>query len=331
MQEKIKKLNLEINKAKNIVLFTHIRMDPDTFGSAAALYYILEKMWKNVILLNDEEAQNDFSFLWANEIVLSNYELSQFKPDLAISLDAASTEQLAQSYEQNKEIIKNIPFFVIDHHITNPWFWKVNIIDINSSSTCELLFNILKEIDLKKYIDEKIATLLMAWILTDTNVFYNTNVTHQTHKVSAELLKLWANSRLAIFNFFKKRSLLKTKVLAKALSKIEIKKLDAINGHLYNKNIIYTILEKSDFEELWATDKETNWIIEHLINIEDCEIAFIIYPLADWKNKVSFRSHSFNVSEIAQILWWGWHKQAAWASSEKKINLFLEEILEKIY
>jgi len=31
MQEKIKKLELEIKKAKNIALFSHIRMDPDTF------------------------------------------------------------------------------------------------------------------------------------------------------------------------------------------------------------------------------------------------------------------------------------------------------------
>jgi len=326
MQEKIEQLKNEINKAKNIVLFTHIRMDPDTFWSATALYYILEKIWKKVILLNDEKAPDDFSFLWANEIISTNYDLTKFNPDLAISLDASSLDQLAESYEKNKKIINNIPFFVIDHHITNNWFWKVNIIDINSSSTCELLFNILKEINLIKYIDKKISTLLMAWILTDTNVFYNTNVTPQTHKITAELLELWADSRLWIFNFFKKRSLLKTKVLAKALSKIEV-----IEKKLENwKNIIYTTLNKKDLIELWATDKDTNWVIESLINIEKCEIAFIIYPLSDWKNKVSFRSHSFDISKIAQSLWWWWHKQAAWASSKKEINLFIKEILEKI-
>jgi len=326
MQEKIKKLELEIKKAKNIALFSHIRMDPDTFWSSSALYYILEKMWKKVVLLNDEKAPDDFSFLWANNLITTNCNLAEFKPDLIISLDAASLWQLAESYENNKAVIDKLPFFVIDHHITNPWFWKNNIIDVNSSSTCELLFNILKEINLKKYIDKKIATLLMAGILTDTNVFYNTNVTSNTHKVASELLKLWADSRLCIFNFFKKRSILKTKVLAKWLSKLEI-----IENKLENwKNIIYTTLEKQDFDELWATDKEANWIIEHLINIENCEIAFVIYTLDNWSNKVSFRSHSYNVSELAQKLWWGWHKQAAWASSDKKIKEFLKEILNNI-
>ena len=301
-------------------------MDPDTFGSAAAFYYILKKMWKNIILLNDEEAPDDFAFLWANDIVSISPDLTDFKPDLIISLDAASLWQLANSYEKNKNIIGKLPFFVIDHHITNPGFWKINIIDINSSSTCELLFTILKEINLIKYVDKKIATLLIAGILTDTNVFYNTNVTAKTHKISAELLELWADSRLWIFNFFKKRSLLKTKVLALGLSKIEV-----IENKLESwKNIIYTTLNKNDFEKLWATNKEANWIIEHLINIENCEIAFVIYALDNWMNKVSFRSHTYNVSELAQKLNWWWHKQAAWASSEKDINLFLEEIVENI-
>ena len=337
MKEKIKQLDLEIKKAKNIALFTHIRMDPDTFGSATAFYYILEKLWKNVILLNDEKVPDDFAFLWANDVINTNWNLEKFKADLAISLDAADTKQLGNSYLNNKSILEKIPFFVIDHHITNPWFWKINIIDTNSSSTCELLFNILKEINLVKFIDKKISTLLIAGILTDTNIFYNTNVTPITHKVASELLKLWADSRTCIFNFFKKKSLLKTKVLARWLSKIEVispllvsPKGREVATELKNKNIIYTTLNKSDLEELWATDKETNWIIEHLINIENCEIAFIIYPIKWNINKVSFRSHSYDVSQLAQKFWWWWHKQASGFSSEKDINTIIKEILNNI-
>lgn len=326
MQENIKKLADEIKNANKIALFSHIRMDPDTFWSSTAFYYILEKMWKKVVLLNDEKAPEEFWFLWANDLISTNYDLSEFNPDLIISLDAASIGQLAESYQVNKEIINKLPFFVIDHHITNPGFWKINIIDTNSSSTCELLFNILKENNFIKYIDKKSANLLMAWILTDTNVFYNTNVTPQTHKVTAKLLELWADSRTNIFNFFKKRNLLKLQVLAKAITNIKIVKNKLENW----KNISYTKLSKEDLEELWATDKETNWIIEYLINLENTEIAFIIYPIKDWKNKVSFRSQNYNVSELAQKFdWWG-HKQASGFSSGKSIEKIIEEILENI-
>ena len=326
MQNKIQELKENIEKAKKIALLTHIRMDPDTFWSAAAFYYILEKMWKKVILLNDEKAPDDFSFLWANKIVSTNIDLKEFKPDLVISLDAASISQLAESYQKNKEIINSLPFFVIDHHISNPWFWKINIINPKASSTCEFLFSILKEINLIKYIDKKIATLLIAGILTDTNVFYNTNVSSKTHKISAELLELWADSRKCIFNFFKKNNLLKLKLLAKAIENIRIVKNKLNNW----KNITITSLTKKDFEELKAKESDREWIVEYLINLENTEIAIFIYPIKNWQNKVSLRSQEYNVSELAQKFdWWG-HKQASGFSSEKSIENIIEDILENI-
>ena len=326
MLQKIKQLWELINKSEKIALFSHIRMDPDTFWSAWALHYILEKMWKKVVLLNDEEAPQEFKFMWANKIISHNYNLSEFKPDLIISLDAASTWQLAESYIKNKKIIDITPFVVIDHHITNKWFGTLNIIDSHSSSTCELLFEILENNNLTEYIDSKIATLLITGMLTDTNVFYNTNVTSKTHKVAWKLLDLWADSRTSIFEFFKKKSIKKTKLLGLALSKLEI-----IENKLENwRNIVYTTLKQSDFDKISASDRDTNWIIEHLINIENTEIAFVIYPLKNWENKASFRSHSYNVSEVAQKLWWGWHKQAAWCSSNEDIEIFLEKIKTEI-
>lgn len=323
MLQKIKELWNLIGKSKKIALFSHIRMDPDTFWSSSALYYILEKLWKKVVLLNDEEAPDEFSFMWANNIISHNYNLKEFNPDLIISLDAASIWQLAESYIKNKETIEKTPFIVIDHHISNEWFWDINIIDVNSSSTCELLFEILEINNLVQYIDSKIATLLITGILTDTNVFYNTNVTSKTHNIAWKLLDMWANSRKSIFEFFKKKSFKKAKLLWLWLSKIET---ILLNKNWHNKNIVYTIITKEDFKKTNTTDRDTNWIIEHLINIEETEIAFIIYPLDNWKIKASFRSHTYNVSKLAQKLWGWWHKQAAWCSSDDNIEIFLEKI-----
>lgn len=325
MKEKIKELWSLIKKSQNIALYSHIRMDPDTFWSSAALFYILEKIWKNVVLLNDEQAPEEFEFLEANDIIKTNYNLKNFDPDLIISLDAASIEQLADSYSNNLEIIKEKDFVVIDHHITNSWFWTLNIIDTKYSSTCELLFEILENINLDKYIDKKIATLLITWIITDTNIFYNTNTTSKTHKIAWKLLDLWANSRESIFEFFKKKSLGKTKLTAIALSNIKI-----IENKLKNwKNIVYTSLEQKDFIETNTTNRETNWIIEDLVNIENTDISFIIYPINN-RNKVSFRTREYDISKIATEMWWWWHKQAAWFLSDKNIDDTIKEILEKI-
>jgi len=319
MQEKITQLKELIKKSNNILLINHIRMDPDAFWSLTAFYYILEKIWKDVKAINNEQRPDSFSFLDENQIFETS--IKNFYPDLIISFDVASTGQLWKVYEKNKILFQNTTFIVIDHHITNDWFWTLNIINPKYSSTCELLYDLINEINLAKYIDNKIANLLMAWILTDTNVFYNTNVSPNTFKVAWELLNLWANSRNSIFEFFKKKSIIKTKLLGKAL--LNIKELSKT---IYNKKIRYTILIEDDLKEIWASDRDTNWIIEHIINIENTEIAFIIYPLDKWWYKISFRSHKYDVSKIAELLWWWWHKQAAWSNLQKNITDTLIEI-----
>ena len=321
MQEKITKLKKLIENSNRILLINHIRMDPDAFGSLTAFYYILKKLNKNVKAINDENKPESFVFLDKNQIFEPNLDLKEFNPDLIISFDAASIGQLWKIYTNNENIFNNSDLIVIDHHATNKWFGNLNIIYSNYSSTCELLYDIIVKINYEKHIDNKIANLLMAGILTDTNVFYNTNVTSNTHKVAWELLRLWANSRKSIFEFFKKKSLIKTKLLWKALFNIkELKK------EVYNKKIRYTILTKKDLEEIWANDRDTNWIIEHIINIESTEIAFIIYPLDNWWYKVSFRSHKYNVSKLAEFLGWWWHKQAAWSNLKNDINQTLNKI-----
>ena len=169
MRDKIKLFKELIDKSNKIALYSHIRMDPDTFWSSTALYYILEKIWKDVILLNDDQEPEEFKFLWANNIIKSDYDLNDFDPDLIISLDAASPEQLGNSYKNNIDIIKKKDFLVIDHHITNTWFWTLNIINTKSSSNCELLFDILEQIDFIKYIDKNKVLFSLYFFLLEKN------------------------------------------------------------------------------------------------------------------------------------------------------------------
>lgn len=68
-KDNVKKLWKLIKKAKKILLVSHIRMDPDTFWSMWALYYILKSMWKDVKAANDDMVPESFWFMWANNIV----------------------------------------------------------------------------------------------------------------------------------------------------------------------------------------------------------------------------------------------------------------------
>lgn len=321
MKKYINKLWELIKKSNKILLINHVRMDPDAFGSLSAMYFILKKQNKTIEAINDENMPESFSFMNNFNIFNPNLDLKSFNPDLIISFDAASTSQLWNTYIKNENIFKNTTFVVIDHHITNPWFWDLNIINIKSSSTCELIYDISIQLNFEKYIDKGIATFLTAWMLTDTNMYYNVNTTPHTLYVASQLLKHWADFRSPIFEFFKKKTFNKTLLWWEALKIINKSK---------NWKIVWTIINKDMLKKTDTTDRDINWIIDTLINIDISEIAFIIYPLPDWLNKVSFRSNSFNVSDICESFWWWWHKQAAGFSSDKNPNKLTELILERI-
>ncbi len=325
MKEKIKNLWLAITKSKKILLINHIRMDMDAFWSLSAMYDILKQIWKNVACVNDELPLNSYEFIWYNEIIDINLNIKEFNPELIISFDAASIEQLWMTYSKNKNIFNNTDFFVIDHHITNPWFWKINIIDTNYSSTCELLFDILTELKLDKYITPKIATAILAWIYTDTNIFFNSNTTKNTHIVAWELIKIWADFRKPYYEFYKKKTFSWAKlwweILANHMISIEKWK------------IVYALVSNEIFKKTNSNERQLTWLIsEFFSNIEGVEICFISHELENGTIKTSFRStENYNVSKISEKFWWWWHKQAAWFSTNKSLKEIEKDILKEIY
>jgi len=211
---------------------------------------------------------------------------------------------------------------MIDHHISNEGYWNLNIIDKNASSTCELLYEIINKLKYQKYITPKIATLLLAWIYTDTNIFYNLNTTSKTFKIAAELIEYWANSREIMFTFFKKRTYNKSKLWWEALKGLKETK---------DWKIVWLTIKKEIFERTNTSDRETSWLInEFLANIEWMKVCFILYELEVWWVKASFRSNNFNVSKFCSKFWWWWHKLAAWFTLNENIEKIEKKIIKEL-
>jgi phosphoesterase RecJ-like protein len=322
MKENIIKLWELINNSKKILLINHIRMDGDAFWSLIAFYKVLEKLWKIIKATNNEKSPDAFNFLWNKDIIVHNLDIEKFSPDLIIALDAWWEEQLWEIYQKNIKLFKEKEFVVIDHHITNKWYWKLNIIDTNASSTCELIFEILEKLELVKYIYKEIATLLITWIITDTNIYYNSNTTSKTLEIASKLVRLWADYRSPIFHLFRKKEFNKSKLWWEILKNIK---------STPNKKIVRVIVKDEYFEKTNTIRKDLTWLInEFLANIEWNEVSFLLYSLENWKIKASFRSQWIDISKICSKFWWWWHKQAAGFISDKNIETVEKMILEKL-
>ncbi len=333
----------KIASAENILLINHIRMDPDAFWSLAGLAQILHSMWKNVQAINDEVAPEDFSFLWQNHLINPHLNIQEFNPDLIISLDAASLDQLWNSYSDNKEIFDSRDFFVVDHHISNPWFWQYNIIKTDFSSTCEIVYSIIEELNYSEYMNANIATCLFAGIITDTNVFYNQNTSPNTHRIAWELMTCWANFRLPITEFYKKKSFKASKLWGEVLKDMEqivIPLSSKHNSPLQRGTrggekekilITYALVKQEYFDKTKTTDIDISGLInEFLSNMENWDVSFLLYPLKNWQIKASMRSQEINISTVCQKFWWGGHKLAWGFSSNKTIEEIKDDILEEL-
>lgn len=314
-----------IKNSERILLINHIKMDWDALGSLLAFKKVLRKLWwKTVECVNDEVPPFYLKFiLWKKEFQ-KDLDIKAFNPDLIISFDAADTPQLWETYQKYKEVFYKTDFVVIDHHITNPGFWDINLIDTQASSTCEITYEIIKELSFEKYIDSEIATLIMTGIMTDTNIFYNKNTTPKTLRVWAELLEYGADQRSIIFHLFRKKEFNKSKLWGEILKDLKQEK---------SWKIVWAIVPKKYLEKTDTFVEDISWLTnEFLANIEGAEVWFLLYEARSGEIKASFRSNSeyVDVAELCKKFGWGWHKLAAGFRKEGELEEIEAEILEKL-
>lgn len=299
-------------------------MDPDALGSLWALYLILKKLWKNVKAVNSDFMPDNFSFLISKDIFEQNVNITEYNPDVIISFDAASQDQLWEIYEKHRDFFHSKEFFVIDHHVSNTGFWKYNYIETSYSSTSEMIFDILWEMEYQDYIDDTIATLLLAWIHADTNIFYNKNTNIRTFEIATNLIKMGAKNREIIYELFRKKTLEKAKLWGELLSNLQ--------SH-NNGKIVWINVKKSQYENLSDGDQWLKWLLnEFLANIEWVDVAFLLYEQINGNTKWSLRSNNdtIDVAKIAGEFGGGGHKLAAGFSSPEWVEDVCKKVLKKL-
>lgn len=306
IKEKNKLINL-LKNSKNVLLINHRRMDWDAFWSLSWFYYILKKLWKhNIMAVNDDVVHPEiFNFL-NNENIFTSQDIKKFNPDLIISFDVAWIEQYWEIYKNNLEIFLNTTNVCIDHHTSNTWIWSVNIIDIDASSTCEIVYDLIKLLWHQDLIDEKISSFLLTWIISDTNSFYNSNSTSKALKSAWELMNYDPRHQEIILNLFKKKPYHRLKLWWKILENLK---------DLKEWKIVWNTVPLSLFIQTWTTNNDISWLIdEFLTTIDWLDIWFLLYELDHNVIKWTFRAKNDNI-DLSKFCekWGGWgHKRASW-------------------
>jgi len=326
IKEVAPKIKAEIDSATNILLHLHPNPDPDSVGSALAMYHYLKKIGKNpTVVSGDSPKPKSMRTLpgFENIVEMKVGEVSWSNFDLFIIQDSASPKLVSR--DEGFTISENIKTVVIDHHSSNVGFGDINLVDTSKPAAAEVIFNLFKY--WKVEFDYNIAINLFVGIYYDTGGFWFRAVTADTLQAGAELVKYCPNFSdvLQVIDTVSESGL-----AYKALALGKIKRF----GKSRNVAIIGVSNAEIEAKGITEEDMANQSIAAMVLAVEGVEVAISVIEKDKGKNRISLRSRNgevFDVSKIGDVLGGGGHKQASGAMVEGENEQAVERVLEAIY
>lgn len=283
-----------IDNSSRIGIFSHIHPDGDAIGSSLALKYSLEQLGKKADVLIADAIHENFSFM-GTESIITEYN-SSISYDLVFVLDCPEISRIGDFdvYCNNCKCIN------IDHHADNKEFADIIISNKNYSSTCLIVYNLIKLLNIK--IDEKIATCLYTGIATDTGCFIHSNTDAITHIAAGELIDLGADFNLVNFKLFSKKTLPQVRLFALSLQNMVLAE---------NNQIAIISLTQDMFKKAQATKEDAIGYVSYINGIDTVKFAIVIQEQRPNVYLVSIRSRECSAKNVANYYGGGGHEKAA--------------------
>ena len=285
----------EIKGAKTIGISGHVRPDGDCIGSVMGLFLYLTKVLPDArIDVYLEKPADIFSCIQDIDKIRPDFN-ADIRYDVFFAMDC-NAERLGPAETIFEKAGKKIN---IDHHISNPGCGDVNILNPESSSTCELLYELLEE----EQIDEEIAKALYIGIIHDTGVFKYSNTSPKTLCLAAKLIAFGFDFPKLIDETFYEKTYMQSQIMGRAI----LESVRFLGG-----KCIVSIVSKKMMNFYQATPKDLDGIINQLRIVKGVECAIFMYETNDMEYKVSLRSNGeVDVAAIAVLFGGGGHMRAA--------------------
>ncbi len=292
-QKELEKFKNFIDKANSIAISAHINPDGDALGSALGLRKSLELYGKKSEVIKISEVDDYLKFLPQ----LENYkEPSQKEYDLFIIVDCSEFDRIDKAIEICK---KSKKVLVIDHHEGGSIKTDLNIIHSDSPASCELVYEIIKRLNLP--IDKEIATLLYSGLVTDTNRFLYSNISELTFYTAADLYKIGADFEMIYKNLYQNKEISKLQFENHLLNKVEFKKPYALVG-----------VSQKTCKDFGVQIGDSESVVNMLRDLKGIEVACLVKEYGENEYKISLRSKDYlDVSEIARNNGGGGHIRAS--------------------
>jgi bifunctional oligoribonuclease and PAP phosphatase NrnA len=318
-----------INEPRNIVIITHVNPDGDAMGASLAIYQYLLKKKHNVTVVTPNEYPDFLKWMKGSDQVVeykSNREKATdilINADLMICADFNEIDRVVGIKEQLSKI--KAKRLLIDHHQNPPDLYDYTYITTETTSTSELIYRFIREMDDLSFIDTDMAECIFAGIMTDTGCFSHNSSYPLTYEIIADLLRKGIDKD-KIFNFvYNNYSETRMQLMGYALNE----KMTIIPEY----HTAYMTLSKIELERYNFIPGDTEGFVNLPFTIKGIHVCALFVERKDFI-KISLRSHGdFAVNTICeQYFKGGGHKNASGGETRLSLNdavkLFLKILKE---
>jgi bifunctional oligoribonuclease and PAP phosphatase NrnA len=296
-----KELSKLFSSSENILIICHINPDGDSIGAQLALYHYLKATEKNVSLLAPNNLQE--FLLWMDGADQINIFIRDRKKsrqliesaDLIVMLDFNQTGRLGEAEEL--VIASRAKKVIIDHHLDPENFADVLISDPSKCSTCELLHEVICELNGKTFMSKSYAEALYVGIITDTGNFEHGAYSSKTFRIVADLLDTGIIKERIINLIYNNFSSERLRLQGFALNQRMVVLPDLQTAYIY--------LSKEDLKKYNHVKGDTEGFVNMPLSIKGINFAVLFIEKENFI-KLSFRSRGhFPSNEIASTYFSG--------------------------
>ncbi|MFI9817501.1 DHH family phosphoesterase [Saccharothrix variisporea] len=288
-----------LTDATDVTLLAHVNPDADALGSALALGLVLHRMGKKVQVsfgAPDEVPETLRDLDVAGLLVPASAVPAA--PEVLVALDTGSVKRLgplADRVDTARAVV------VLDHHVSNPGYGTVNVIDDTAEATALVVLRLLDELGVE--LDEPVARCVYAGLVTDTRSFRHAS--SATHLVAARLLDAGVDAEAVARPLMDSHPFGYLGMLAKVLSRATLEPAGA--GGL---GFVHAVVTLEDADGLRPEEVES--VVDLVRTTAEAEVAAVLKELRPAYWSVSLRAVSqVDVREVAQLLGGGGHRLAA--------------------
>lgn len=312
-----------IKQNQRFIITAHESPDGDAIGSEIATMELLSALDKEVLIINADPDGGRYGFLDDGgdvNILTSTYELPTSLDEwVLLVLDTNDIHNIGSVADRILPKVSSV--MIIDHHEEGVPGKSEGHVDMDASSTCELIFELYCEMEIT--ISYRAALALYVGIVYDTGNFAYPKTCARTFAIAESLVNLGVSPNLVYINLYESNTISALKLQAMVLGSLRL---------LYQDRLAIQTMTKETLEECGAFYFEGDTLINTPLRSKSVVLSVLLKENPDRILRCSMRSKgNLNVAVVAQEFGGGGHKTAAGFKSPYSIEETTERVIARLW